>query len=207
MNQDEVWERERALAARLNQSSDAVAVDFRRRVDAAQATSTAVAACWEELEVRTAGREKRLKSKAGAIEFAVFTVGALLNWWLHEGKGVEFNWGTALIGAACFSYGVRAIDGLIDDLNLARVTRDQRTFLFHWLQSGADANDFWALKTLAQERAAHAETYANTDEWRGAGTKHDAKEAELWLGIRQTLLYRSSGEYWSGLESPAINLE
>ena len=190
--------------------SEAVQLDFRRRLDMAKAVAKLAAPIWENLDVNSIDLKDLKTSKVPAIAKVCFYVSFFASAffsWIGEQLGAKSIVWPYIVGPAVLM--AIALLGIVFyaliELFLERKIRQQQqlqsNLLLHWLSDGATIECFWELRALSlvllewETKLTKAWTSCSPEEDQ-VRENYCAKEAGIvdhWRKIRIELLERSSG--------------
>jgi hypothetical protein len=187
------------LEQAVEESSDVVQVDFRRRQDQSHAAVAVAKPVWTAIAEVEAWMEEREKSAARRwIPGTLFVAGALINWWLTDGPTWDPNFGKLLMLMALLYFAFSEVEAFLQKLKLERLHYQNDCSLRTWLSSGAPEEAFHSLQDLVLQDEA-AVSLRSEKNSRAAKRERIAEEVEsVWREVRHEQFERASGRYIEG---------
>ncbi len=207
-NRQKLQFKDRLLWSRVAAKSDANQVEFRRRIDVLDAALSALAPVWIAIHAKSNELKLASKSRRIWIEWTIFSVGALLNWYFPSDAKPYIGFGAALmVGAGC-SHLLGLAKRFMLESEIQKLVEQQSFLLFHWISTGAPNEDFWGCRQNAIRINELEENSRDTDLLRAEYEALNVASRNRLLNIRHDILWRTSGDYLTGwvLELDGMNL-
>ena len=155
--------------------SDAVHIEWRRRMSEVRAVEQAMETQWGIIDKAVEFDKQLDKSKIALVFellFLVAVIAVIADWLLSEKFGFGFSMAFAVFCLAYLSqHHLRRVSA-IHHLQALRI--NENDYLYRWLSTGAHAKDFWRLKEL-KTRFAEFDDAERIKLWEKVGT--DLREA------------------------------
>lgn len=183
----------------VSKESEAVQIDFRRRLDQADAVSNVAQEIWEELDRRVAELELLRASKMRKLPFGLFVVGCI--WlWIADSKGLSTTGAAGMIFAAFVIHYFLLAEISLKTRDLSAFQLRQLDLLRCWLSAGATTSDFFAHRDqfLKMQKLWEQRPDADSQAAEREELKHEQMDSQLQ--VRLALLARARGR-WRALDN------